>query len=160
MSNDNQQALEFAAWSRVWSPLVEDVLRKEAWQGLELPGDFDEWVIPFTNTFHAGAPAPPVALLMHASLGLDGSGVREDFVRVMSYLGVGYEDQGRLPPDHLACACELVALALEAGETVLVTGLRDRYLLPWLQAAHASLAGNALDDVVAVFAEDVAMLPG
>lgn len=158
MDNDNQLALVFAAWARVWSPLVDDELRYAAWQGLELPGDFYELAIAFTNTFHVGSPVPPVALLMHASLGLDGSGVREDFVRAMSYLGVDYEDQGRLPPDHLACACELVALALEAGEPVLVAGLRDRYLLPWLQTARASLAETALDDVVGAFAEDVATL--
>lgn len=152
-------ALVFVAWSRVWSPLVDDALRREAWQQLELPGDFDATAPDFMRAFHLSLPHPPAPLLMHAALNQDGGSVREDFVRVMDYLDVDYEEGGRLPPDHLACACELVALSIEAGEPVLVEGLRDRYLVPWVAMASEAVGGHpVLAGLVEVFSQDVAAL--
>lgn len=152
-------ALVFVAWSRIFSPLVDDALRREAWQQLELPGDFDETAPDFMRAFHVSLPQPPAPLLMHAALHQDGGSVREDFVRVMDYLDVDYEEGGRLPPDHLACACELVALSIDAGEPVLVDGLRVRYLGPWVAMAREAVGGHpVLAGVVEVFAQDLAAL--
>lgn len=153
----SQTALVFVAWARVWSPLVDDALRREAWEQLELPGDFDEANRDFMRAFHVAVPQPAVPLLMHAALQQDGGAVREDVVRVMEFLDVEYQDQGRLPPDHLACLCELFALAIDAGEPVLVQGLRERYLAPWAAMARQVLADHPqLSGVIAQFAEDFA----
>lgn len=153
----SQNALVFVAWARVWSPLVEDALRREAWLQLELPGDFDEANRDFMRAFHVAVPQPPVPLLMHAALNLDGGNVREDFVRIMEFLDVEYQDQGRLPPDHLACICELFALSIDANEPVLVQGIRERYLVPWVAMARRVLDGHPLlEELVTQFGEDVA----
>lgn len=150
-------AMVFVAWSRIWSPLVDDALRREAWQQLELPGDFEATAPDFLRAFHVAMPQPPATLLLHAALNQDGGAVREDFVRIMEYLDVDYEDAGRLAPDHLACACELFALAIHAQEPVLVQGLRERYLGPWTANARQALAGHAvLAALVGQFAEDLA----
>ena len=151
------QAMVFVAWSRIWSPLVDEALRREAWQQLELPGDFDGTASDFLRAFHVAMPQPPATLLLHAALNQDGGNVREDFVRIMEYLDVEYEDAGRLPPDHLACACELFALAIHADEPVLVQGLRERYLGPWCTGAARAIDGHAvLAEIVAQFREDLA----
>lgn len=153
----NPQALVFVAWARVWSPLVEDALRREAWQQLELPGEFDALQSDFMRAFHVAMPQPPATLLLHASLNTDGGAVREDFVRIMDYLDVEYDEAGRLPPDHLACACEIFALAMEAGEPALVQGLRERYLGPWAANARSALKEHpGLHALVDQFAEDLA----
>lgn len=152
-------ALLFVAWSRIWSPLVDDRLRREAWQQLELPGDFDALAPDFMKAFHVALPYPPVPLLLHAALNIDGGTAREDFVRIMDYLDIEYEDAGRLPPDHIACVCELLALSLDAGEPVLVDGIRGRYLLPWCNVARATLEGHdALSALVEQFAADLSSI--
>ena len=152
-------AMVFVAWSRIWSPLVDDALRREAWQQLELPGDFDSTAADFLRAFHVAMPQPPATLLLHAALNQDGGNVREDFVRIMEYLDVEYEDAGRLPPDHLACACELFALAIHADEPVLVQGLRERYLGPWCVGAGRALGGHeVLAAIVAQFTGDLAAI--
>ncbi len=164
MSDDNEvelspHAMVFVAWSRVWSPLVDDALRREAWEQLALPADFDAVATDFLTAFHVAMPQPPATLLLHAALNQDGGNVREDFVRIMEYLDVEYDEAGRLAPDHLACACELFALAIHLEEPVLVQGLRERYLGPWSQMAQQALQGHpALAGVVAQFAEDVGAL--
>lgn len=151
------QAMLFVAWARVWSPLVEDALRREAWEQLELPGNFDATASDFLRAFHVAMPQPPATLLLHAALNQDGGNVREDFVRIMEYLDVEYEDAGRLAPDHLACACEIFALAIQAEEPVLVEGIRERYLLPWTAMASDALDGHpVLSGVIAQFGQDLA----
>jgi len=153
------QALVFLAWARVWSPLVDDALRREAWQQLVVPGDFEALKTAFLGAFHVAVPQPPATLLMHAALNTDGGAVREDFVRIMEYLDIDYDDGGRLPPDHLACACEILALTIDAGEPALTQGLRERYLGPWIAHAQQALQGNAaLLAVVEQFGEDIAAL--
>lgn len=148
--------LVFAGWARIWSPLVDDAARGEAWQALALPGDPAALAGDFLSAFHVGLPQPTVTLLLHAALARDGGAVREELVRVMDYLGADYTPEGRLPPDHLACICELAALAHEAEEPVLVSGLSERYLAPWVELAAPRLAGYpALAAVVAAFAEDL-----
>lgn len=153
----NAMAMVFVAWARIWSPLVEDALRKEAWEQLGVPGDFEALQSDFLSAFHVAMPQPPATLLMHAALNTDGAAVREDFVRIMDYLDVDYEDAGRLAPDHLACACEIFALTIDAGEPALTQGLRERYLRPWCKNALGALTQHpALTAVVEQFAEDVA----
>lgn len=155
----NPQAMVFVAWARVWSPLVDDTLRREAWEQLDLPVPFDTVQGDFLRAFHVAMPQPPATLLLHASLNTDGGAVREDFVRIMDYLDVEYEDAGRLPPDHLACACEIFALVIDADEPALVQGLRERYLGPWSVNARQALAGHAgLTAIVEQFAEDLAAI--
>lgn len=151
------EVTHFLAWSRLWSPLLDDRWREEAWQQLGLDGDFGANRGDFLRCFHVALPQPPAALLMHAALNLDGGTVREEFVRIMEYLELDYDDAGRLPPDHLACVCELYALALHLDEPVLVEGLRERYLLPWVQrAAPAVAALPVMAALVARFGEDLA----
>ena len=127
------------AWSRIWSPVVDDRLRSEAWQALELPGDYETLKSIYWTTFHVGAPQPEVPLVMHAALGQEGAGVREDWLRVISYLGLSWDDV-HLPPDQLGAACEIYACAIERQERVLIEELRHRYLLPWCDIAAQSLA--------------------
>jgi TorA maturation chaperone TorD len=130
--------LRFIAWSRIWSPLVPEELRREAWDALELPGRWEELETEFWSTFQVGVPAPPVPLLLHAALGVAGDAAREDWMRVMVHLGLRWDGR-HLPPDHLGPACEILACAIEADENVLVGELCSRYLLGWCEVARAKL---------------------
>lgn len=157
----HRAGLLFIAWSRVWSPLVPEPMRDDAWQLLELP---DRWSLhepEFWQTFHVGVPAPPVPLLLHAALGVAGDVAREDWMRVMTHLGLAWQGH-RLPPDHLGPACEILACAIEAGEAVLIEELCQRYLLAWCQLARARLAdsGTALERLPKRFEADLRGLPG
>jgi TorA maturation chaperone TorD len=132
-------ALPFIAWSRVWSPVAPEPLRREAWEALELPGCFDGLSAEFWSAFHVGSPVPRVPLLLHAALHLDGGHVREDWMRVMSHLQLRF-DEFHLPPDQLGAACEVYACAIDSQEPVLIEELRRRYLLPWCRFAVERLA--------------------
>jgi hypothetical protein len=132
-------ALPFIAWSRIWSPVAPEPLRREAWEALELPGSFDELSAEFWSTFHIGSPTPRAPLLLHAALKLDGGHVREDWMRVMSHLQLRW-DAFHLPPDQLGAACEIYACAIDGQEPVLIEELRRRYLLPWCRFARQQLA--------------------
>lgn len=122
------------AWSRVFSPLVEEALRRDAWDQLGLPAPFAAWQSSFDGAFHVGFPEPRATLVLHALLGLDGGSVREEMVRILEHLDLEWGAH-RLQPDHLACVLELLAAALVEGEAVLVEGLCDRYLVPWCAKA-------------------------
>lgn len=152
-------ALPFVAWSRIWSPVVPEAWREEAWRALALPGSWPELEPEFWETFQAGLPSPRVPLLLHAALNRDGGGTREDWMRVMAHLGLTW-DGHRLPPDHLAAACEILACAIECQEGVLVHELRARYLLPWCAAARARLAetGSSLAALPERFEADLRAL--
>ena len=134
-----EAALPFVAWSRIWSPLTPEPWRDEAWQALELPGSWQDVETEYWSTFHVGLPAPDVPLLLHASLGRNGSSVREDWMRVISHLGLTWKEH-TLPPDHLGAACDVVARAIELGEDVLLRELCQRYLLPWCEVAAQTLS--------------------
>ena len=140
MSADSTAAaLPFIAWSRIWSPVAPEPLRREAWEALALPARFDEVGPDFWSTFHVGSPAPKVPLLLHAALQLEGASAREDWMRAMSYLELRF-DELHLPPDQLGAACEVYACAIESEEPVLIEELRRRYLLPWCRFARVRLA--------------------
>ena len=140
MSADSTAAaLPFIAWSRIWSPVAPEPLRREAWEALALPARFDELGPDFWSTFHVGSPAPKVPLLLHAALQMEGARAREDWMRAMSYLKLRF-DEFHLPPDQLGAACEVYACAIESEEPVLIEELRRRYLLPWCRFAREHLA--------------------
>ena len=156
MSADSEQALLIIAWSRVWSPLVDEEQRAQAWEALELPEDYERHKADYWSTFHVGAPQPQVSLLLHSALQQEGTGVREDWLRVISYLELSWDDI-HLPPDQLGAACEIYACAIERSESVLIDELRSRYLLPWCQVAGDSLAksGSVLLPLVEKFQQDL-----
>jgi hypothetical protein len=156
-----QEAPRFIAWSRVFSPLVPENWRDDAWRALDLPGSWDGVSVDFWSSFHVGAPAPRVPLLLHAALGIDGGHAREDWMRVASHLGLAGSEH-TLPPDHLAVAAEVLACALDADEDVLVRELCARYLRPWCEVACASFDAKTepLGTVPLRFGEDVACVSG
>jgi len=137
-----EAALPVVAWSRLWSPLLPEELRAEAWETLHLPNTYAEHATSLWSTFQVGAPIPSIPLLLHCALGLEGSSAREDWLRVIHHLRLEWSEH-RLPPDHLGIACEVFACAIEAREPVLVRELRKRYLLPWCDVAIARLAAVA-----------------
>ena len=154
-----EAALPFVAWSRIWSPLAPRAWREEAWQALELPGRYADCESDFISAFVAGFPAADVPLLLHAALGRDGSGVREDWMRVIQHLELSWNDQA-LPPDHLGAACDVLVTAIVAGENLLIRELRKRYLDPWCAAASERLAGQdeAIAKLPAAFAADLSAI--
>lgn len=145
--------LALIAWSRIWSPVVPVELFENAWQVLEIPLDPEQYQSAVISTFHAGNPGPVVPLLLHAALGLDGGDCREVFIRIMEHLELDWQHQ-RLPPDHLALACELLACAHEQEETVLIDGLKERFLRPWCETARARIpADDPVQTLPELFAE-------
>jgi TorA maturation chaperone TorD len=135
MTNEmTQDALVMLAWSRIWSPLVSDEMREEAWRALELPGDFCAVTSEYWSLFHVGSPSPRISTLLHVALGREGASVREDWMRAADHLGLRWND-ARLAPDQLGVACEVYACAIQREEPVLIHELRRRYLLPWCEAA-------------------------
>jgi TorA maturation chaperone TorD len=134
----HESALCMLAWSRIWSPLVSDELREEAWAALDLPGAYAELHSEYWSLFHVGSPMPQVSTLLHAALGREGGSVREDWMRVAQHLGLRWND-ARLAPDQLGVACEVFACAIEREEPVLIGELRRRYLIPWCEAATPKL---------------------
>lgn len=135
-------ALPVLAWSRIWSPLVPEELRRDAWRALALPGAYDSYSSDFWSTFQAGSPSPEVPLLLHAALDREAASAREDWMRVAHHLGLRW-DHVHLPPDQLGAACEIYACAIESEEPVLIEELRRRYLVPWCGFAKARLSAGA-----------------
>lgn len=130
------------AWSRVWSPVVPDALREEAWTALALPGSWAQLATEFWSTFQVGSPAPRVPLILHAALRREGGMAREDWMRVAQLLALEWNEV-HLPPDQLGAACEIYAVAIEREEPVLIEELRRRYLLPWCAFARDRLEREA-----------------
>ena len=146
----HEAALPFVAWARVWSPLVPEAWREEAWQALSLPGRFADCESAFLNAFVIGLPTPDAPLLLHAALGLDGGTVREDWMRVIQHLELRWNEK-TLPPDHLGAACDILACAITREENLLIRELCKRYLEPWCPVASHRLAGK--DDKITYLPE-------
>ena len=138
MSEAAEVALPNLAWSHVWSPAVSSELRAAAWEALELPESYEDCKQEYWNLFQVGSAGPLVPLLMHAALKQPGQAAREDWLRVMSLLGLQWNEI-HLPPDQLGVACEIYAVAITRNEPVLVEELRARYLLPWCEVARRRL---------------------
>jgi hypothetical protein len=149
-------ALPLVAWSHVWSPLVSAELRRAAWEALALPVELASCEQEYWETFQVGSPRPLVSLLLHTTLGQPGPGAREDWLRVMNHLGLDWSG-AHLPPDHLGPACEIYACAVARDEKLLSEELRQRYLLPWCDAARERLkkAGSELVFLPEHFKEDL-----
>lgn len=154
-----QQALPLALWARIWSPVTEEQEREDAWQALGLPGKFADISTEYWSTFHVGSPQPAAPLLLSVMLGKEANSMRESWLRVISYLGLEW-DEVHLPPDQLGVACEIVAVAVTREESVLVAELKNRYLLPWCQAASASIKEGGLKNIVLAFQECVTSTVG
>lgn len=146
---------ELLAWSRVWSTLVPLEERKEAWNHLGLPQATSVDQPSFVSTFVAGSPQPPVPLLLHALLRIDGAATREAWLRAAAYLGLKAA-KGHLPPDHLGPACEILSVALSDGEAVLVMELCRRYLIKWCTTATELVSGQqSNEEVLLRFSETI-----
>lgn len=156
MSESLNAALPIIAWSRIWSPIVPEDLRAEAWQLLELPDTYEKHKVDYWSIFHSGAP-PKVPTLFHAALNTDGANTREDWIRVLSYLGLEWQNM-HMPPDQLGVACEIYACVIEREESFLINELRNKYMMPWCQFALAMLAedDSRLREVVEKFEMDLA----
>ena len=90
-------ALRIVAWSRIWSPVVPDDLREDAWSALDLPERFATIGSSFWSTFQVGAGAPAVPLLLHAALGREAAAVREDWMRASHHLGLRWGEVPHAP---------------------------------------------------------------
>jgi hypothetical protein len=153
----NNAALLLIAWSRIWSPIVPEEVRAEAWEALELPGTYQQHKIEYWSTFHTGFPAPLAAAFLHVALGTDGANTREDWIRVMSYLELEWNNM-HLPPDQLGIACEIYACLIDRQESFLIKELRNKYLIPWCNYAKAQLASQdpaVFSSIVEQFEQDV-----
>ncbi len=150
----NQAAFTFAEWAVIWSPGVEKDRRSEAWRLLELPGDYDNLEPEYWSVFHVGSPQPKLSLLLHSALNMEGGHVREEWMRVFHFLGLSWKES-TLPPDHLAPACDALALALANGDDILVSELGDRYLLPWCERGSELLKQSPMLAVTEQFKSDL-----
>lgn len=135
-----ESTLDLLLWSRFFSPLIDDAQRADIYTALEL-GDFASVANDYWGCFHVGNPQPPLPLLLHAALYLQGDDIREDLVRVMEHLQLDWATSP-LPPDHLAVVLELLAIAQQQEEPVLQQELCRRWLLPWLQTSLEQIAGD------------------
>jgi TorA maturation chaperone TorD len=153
-------ALQFVAWARVWSPTAPRELRVEAWEALELSSSFSENESDYWAAFHVGDPMPPMPLVFHAALGLEGGHAREEWMRILSFIGLRWSEE-TLPPDHLAPGCEALAAAIDREDDVMVAEICKRYMLPWCETARQRLGvmpGGAMLDLSERFDADLRML--
>ncbi len=148
----------FLVWSRLWSPFLD----REQFQDAAATQDLSEWIQSnyeaVFNLFHIGFPAPAIPPLMHAALNLDGGRVREDIVRIMSFMDLQWSEH-RLPPDHLAVLCDILAALLHEQQLPLAKALLDRYMIPWVTYASQQLQqqehSSAAAEFLKVFTADV-----
>lgn len=153
--------MKLVHWARLWSPTVPLDSVTQAWETLELPGLWEQQQSAFISTFQQGAPTPTVSLLLHHFLNIPGDRAREDWMRAISWLKLEWTE-ARLPPDHLAIGCEVLAVADQQGETVLVEELKNRYLLPWCDQAITLLSAkqNTFKQIPLRFKEDLQTVNG
>lgn len=150
-------ALALTLWARVWSPITDETERAEAWQALGLPGVYSDIATDYWSTFHVGSPQPMAPLMLSVMLGKESSSAREDWLRVVNYLGLEWDDV-YLSPDQLGVACEIMAVAVAREESVLIKELHGRYLAPWCLAAQGIVVEGELKAAVDAFSGCVASL--
>jgi len=157
---DRAIALRFVAWARVWSPTAPRELREEAWQALDLPGGYDVVESEYWSAFHVGAPTPPMPLVLHAALGMEGGHAREEWMRILGFMGLRWQEES-LPPDHLGPGCEALATAIDRRDAVMVSEICTRYMLPWCEQARRRLGTDERACMLALtnrFESDLEML--
>jgi len=145
-------------WARLWSPLLDRNEFEAFAAQQELPQAVQRGYESVFNLFHAGFPAPAVSCLMHVSLNQDGGRVREDIVRVLSFMELQWSEH-RLPPDHIAVLCDILAALLYEQQYPLANLVLERYILPWLDCAQLQLEGMepnpAAIEFLGYFNEDI-----
>lgn len=155
----HEASLLFTTWAQVWSPLVAEAIREQAWNALGLARPYSECHTEYWNVFHVGAPMPKISLVLHTALAREGASVREELLRVMHHLDLRW-NEAHLAPDQLGVVCEVFAFAIDHGERVIVSELRSRYLLPWCDVAEQKLAAEQNDLVFLpqAFREDLQLI--
>lgn len=144
-------ATPFIAWSRVWNLSVDTESVSQSWRGLDLPDSFPQWYVAFERCFGR-------AVDFDIKVAFTG-----DWQATESRLGAICEqmelswDGVNLPREHLAAVCELMAYAIERGESALAADIAQEILLPWCEYAERQLVGEhaELKFLVDDFAQDV-----
>ncbi len=97
-------------------------------------------------------------LVFHAALGMEGGHAREEWMRILGFLGLRWQSES-LPPDHLGPCCEALAAAIDREDPVMVAEICKRYMLPWCEKAKARLEDDtSMLDLAERFADDLRML--
>lgn len=147
----------FLLWAKLWSPFMDREQFQRSAQQQDLSEPVQHSYDAIFNLFHVGFPAPTVSALMHASLNQDGGRVREDIVRILSFMDLQWSEQ-RLPPDHIAVLCDILAALVYERQLPLANLLLERYILPWLTISNdqlGSIAGTELvSEFLSTFASD------
>lgn len=147
----------FLHWALLFSPLRDDDLAADAWQALELPGDFHAIATDFNRQFVLDYPAPKASLMFSALLQREAGACREEWMRIAAHLDM--ERTGpSLPPDHLALACEIVAHTIRRHEILLLRGIAERYLSPWIQAAQSACDDKTMQEMLKKLQDDTESL--
>lgn len=156
---DNRQIpYRLLNWSILFSPLQDNASLAVAWENLGLDGEFDDAMAQaYVRTFMVDIPQPKIPLLFSATLQREASACREDWMRIASHLGM-QRVGASLQPDHLALACELLAHAWVQGDTVLLQGIGERYLMPWLEMAMEHCDEPLRSAALVPFEEEIAAL--
>lgn len=153
--NTNDIPFRLMNWALLWSPLQGDDTLMAAWKelGLTPPLD-DELRHGFVKTFFLDLPQPKMPLTFSNALQRESGACHEDWMRISQQLGL--ERAGPvLPPDHLALACELLVHAWAHEDDVLLHGIHERYLAPWLALARERLDSPLIAGVIASFDGDL-----
>jgi TorA maturation chaperone TorD len=101
-------------------------------------------------------------LIFHAALGMEGGHAREEWMRILGFIGLRWNEES-LPPDHLGPACEALATAIDGEDEMLVGEICKRYMLPWCELAKERLGASSdgrMCDLAARFEADLLALGG
>lgn len=149
--------LRLLNWAILWSPLRDEELAEETWQTLGIPQSFTQCAQAFNRFFMVDYPMPRGGLLLHSTLQLEAGHCREEWMRISEYLGMKPND-ACLPPDHLALVCEILAHAVQQEEAILIEGIVQRYLLPWIETVKDRCDIDSLMPLLDFFAAEISQL--
>lgn len=147
----------FLHWAMLFSPLRDDDLAADAWETLQLPGDFSAIATDFNRCFVLDYPAPKASPIFSALLQREAGACREEWMRIAAHLDLARTGPS-LPPDHLALACEIIAHAITRNEQVLLQGILERYVMPWIRAAQEACEDPLMQDLLQHFQHDADLL--